>query len=76
MGIEYEAKYLNVDKDEVRARLKNAGALLVLPEFKQRRWVLDLPHRSGYDEWLRVRDEGNKITLSYKSNSGDALGDQ
>jgi len=43
MEIEYEATYLNIDKDEVRARLKSAGAKLIKPEFLQRRYVWHFP---------------------------------
>lgn len=77
MDIEYEAKFLRIDKDEVRARLRVAGAALIQPEFLQRRWVLDAPaphQKKGV--WLRVRDEGTQTTLSWKSSSGDAIEDQ
>lgn len=68
MQIEYEATYANVDKDKVRARLKKAGAELVRPEFMQKRVVFNLP--KGHEipgGWLRVRDEGDKITMSLKA---------
>lgn len=77
MEIEYEAKFLNIDKDEVRARLKKADAKLQRPEFLQRRWVLDLPSETRTKGvWLRVRDEGDKITMSWKSQTGTAIDDQ
>lgn len=34
MQIEYEAKFLDIDKDEVRERLRKAGAELVRPEYE------------------------------------------
>ena len=59
METEYEAKFLDVDKDEVRARLKAAGATLERPEFAQRRWVFDLPKElHSKHVFARVRDEG------------------
>ena len=77
MDIEYEASYLNIDKDEVRQRLKSAGAKLVKAEFLQRRWVWHFP--KGYEiygSWVRVRDEGDKITMSIKIVDGRKLEDQ
>jgi adenylate cyclase, class 2 len=71
METEYEAKFLNVDKDEVRARLKAAGATLERPEFPQRRWVFDLPAgRNSKHSFVRVRDEGGIMTLTLKKFAG------
>lgn len=72
MNIEYEATFVNISKDDVRKRLKKAGAQLVRPEFLQKRIVFSLP--SGPDDysWARVRDEGDKITMSFKSVKNDA----
>lgn len=67
MKIEYEATYPNIDKDEIRERLKNAAAVLARPEFLQKRVVFNLPR--GHEikgGWLRVRDEQDKITMSLK----------
>ncbi|HLM84136.1 MAG TPA: hypothetical protein VK254_02930 [Candidatus Bathyarchaeia archaeon] len=43
MNIEYEATFENTDKEEMRERLKKAGAKLVRPEFLSRRVTLNLP---------------------------------
>ncbi len=77
MDIEYEATFEKVDKDGVRARLRAAGAKLVRPEFTQRRVVFHLP--KGHEipgGWLRVRDEGDKVTMSLKIVTGTAIEDQ
>lgn len=67
MEIEYEAKFLNADKEEVRARLIACGAALQRPEFLQRRWILDLPGQTvSRGAFLRLRDQGNKCTLTWK----------
>jgi len=67
MPIEYEATFASVSKKEIRQKLKQAGAKLVRPEFLQKRFTFDLPKgRLGHDRWARVRDEGDKITMSYK----------
>lgn len=71
METEYEAKFLDVDKDEVRARLKSVGATLERPEFMQRRWVFDLPQEKHTPHvFARVRDEGGIITMTWKEFSG------
>jgi adenylate cyclase class 2 len=77
MHIEYEATFPNIDKDEVRGRLKKAGAVLVRPEYLQKRSVFNLP--KGHEipgGWLRVRDEGDKVTMSLKIVDGDKIEDQ
>jgi adenylate cyclase class 2 len=67
MQIEYEATYPNINKDQIRERLKKAGAKLTRSEFMQKREVFNLPKgHEVYGGWLRVRDEGDKVTLSYK----------
>lgn len=77
MNIEYEAKFLNIDKDDIRHRLLTAGALLIRPEYLQRRIPFYLPgDAASVNNWLRVRDEGDKITLSYKSVDGDKIHNQ
>jgi len=76
MYIEYEATFLNVDKDKIRETLRDKKAKLVKPEFLQKRVVFNLPGKSGTGSWLRVRDEGDKITMSFKSVDGDKIENQ
>lgn len=77
MDIEYEATFLDVNKDEVRSRLKKAGAELIRPEYLQRRVPFHLPkEKRSKHAWLRVRDEGDKITLSLKVVDGDKIESQ
>jgi adenylate cyclase class 2 len=67
MKIEYEATFTNIDKDEIRERLKNAGAKLIKPEFLQKRVVFHLPKGHEIEGgWLRVRDEQDKVTMTLK----------
>lgn len=75
--IEYEATFINVNKDDIRARLKKAGASLLKPDFLQKRVVFNLP--SGHEitgGWLRVRDEQDKITMSLKVVDGEEISNQ
>lgn len=77
MNIEYEATFPNVNKDEIRTRLKNAGALLLRPEYLQRRIPFNLPKETrAKNKFVRVRDEGDKITLSLKIFDGDKIENQ
>jgi len=68
MNIEYEATFPNINKTQIRSKLKKAGAKLARPEFVQKSLVFNLPNgRIVEGSWLRVRDEGNgKITMSFK----------
>ncbi len=77
METEYEAKFVNIDKEEIRERLKKAGAELVKPEFMQKRVCFNLPTgHENFNAWMRVRDEQDKITMSYKEIVGDNIEDQ
>jgi adenylate cyclase class 2 len=77
MAIEYEATFEKVDKETVRARLRQAGAHLVRPEFLQKRIPFWLPAGKAKKEaWLRVRDEGDRVTLSLKAHTGERIEDQ
>ena len=69
MKTEIEAKFLKIDQDKLRARLKEVGAVLKYPERLMKRKVYDYPDQRlrKIGAWIRVRDEGEgKITLSYK----------
>ena len=68
METELEAKFLDIDKEALRNKLKEIGAKLIYPERLMKRNVFDYPdcrlEKTG--AWIRVRDEGDKATLSYK----------
>lgn len=69
MKTEIEAKFLNIDSQKIRIKLKEIGAVMQYPERLMKRKVFDYPDARLYkeDAWVRVRDEGDgKITLSYK----------
>jgi adenylate cyclase class 2 len=77
MNIEYEATFLDINKDEMRKKLKAVGAELIRPEFMQKRTVFNLPKKdSNFHGWVRVRDEGDKITMSIKIVDGDKIENQ
>lgn len=68
MQTEIEAKFLNIDLDEIREKLKAAGAKLEHPMSLMRRKNFDFNDLSleKIGGWVRLRDEGDKITLAYK----------
>jgi len=68
MKTEVEAKFLDVVPEELREKLKQHGAQLIQPEVLMRRKVFDYQDArlEKIGAWIRVRDEGNKITMSYK----------
>ena len=75
MQIEYEATFENIDKEEIRQRLKEAGAILVKPEILMKRYTFNLPEgQSRKGAWARVRDEGDKITMSFKIINDGGVG--
>ena len=65
MNIEYEARILEIDKDKLIKRLNKLNAKFV-GEFNQKRYVYNIiPKADG--KWLRLRTNGKKTTLTYKS---------
>ena len=77
MQIEYEATFPDIDKNEFRKKLKSVGANLVKKEFLQKRVAFNLPKGHEIEGgWARIRDEGDRITLSLKIISGDKIHDQ
>ncbi len=66
MQTEIEAKWLNINPDTLRAALQRIGATCVTPERLMRRATFDHPGLTQKNSWVRVRDEGDKVTLSYK----------
>ena len=64
MEIEFEAKFLEINKDDLIAKIKSIGGKLKQPLTFYRRSVFSLCDvKRGY---VRVRDEGDKITMTAK----------
>ncbi len=68
---EIEAKFLDIDPAEIEKKLTAVGAKKVR-DFSYRRRVFDYPDwrldKNG--GWLRLRDEGDRITLAFKQRLG------
>lgn len=74
MKIEYEATFINIKKEALVEKLKSVGAILERPEYMQRRVTFELPEeKRDPNTWLRVRDEGDKVTLTLKSVDGKTI---
>ncbi len=71
MNIEYEVRVLEIDKDNLVKRLERLGAKKV-GEYFQKRYVYDTVEKSD-GKWLRLRTNGIKSTLTYKSVEKDAI---
>jgi adenylate cyclase class 2 len=77
MEIEYEAVFTNIEPDSFRAVLTSAGAELARAEYMQKRSAFNLPDSVvTHKGWARVRDEGDKITMSVKSIEGEGIESQ
>lgn len=72
MEKELEAKYFINDKNSMRFLLKNIGLECIKPEFLMKRETF---HSATEPGWIRVRDEGDKITLTFKQVTGKGIND-
>lgn len=66
MNTEYEAKFLNVDVDSVRDTLQSLGATLMKPMRLMRRVTIETDNLKKKNAFVRVRDEGDRVTATYK----------
>ena len=71
MNTEYEIRILEVDVENLTRKLENLGAKKVGDWF-QKRYVYDfVPKREN--QWIRLRTNGEKTTLTYKNIEKDAI---
>ncbi len=68
--MEYEVKVLDIDVDDIIGRLSSIGAEY-RGDFAMRRWVYA---QSGTKEMVRLRSDGNSITLTYKRLNNEDIG--
>jgi len=66
MKTEIEVKFLSINHDAIRKQLKAAGAVLEAPMRLMRRVIIDTDEMKSKDAYIRVRDEGDRVTLTYK----------
>lgn len=71
MAKEFETKVLDINVSEIEKKLLDLGAKKQ-PQVLMKRWVFVFD--SFGNEYIRVRDEGDKITLTYKKKRGRGIG--
>lgn len=76
MKQEFETQVLNIDAKKIKKKLRALGAHEE-PEILQKRWVFDIlclgSKKSSAGEWIRLRQIGNKSTLTYKNKVGSGI---
>lgn len=65
MKTEFEAKFFPISKDIFRKLLKKNSGLMQQKEILMRRVIYQLEDKQS-KKWLRIRDEGNKTTITIK----------
>ena len=66
MKSEIEVKFLDINIDETREKLKALNGKCKEPMRLMRRVVVETPEMKEVDAFVRVRDEGGRITMTYK----------
>jgi len=66
MKTEIEAKFLHVNAEDIRNRLQDAGATMKQPMQMMRRVIFDNDEMTKKHAYLRVRDEGYQVAMTYK----------
>lgn len=66
MSKEIEVKFLQIDVPAIRTKLKKVGAVLEDPMKLMRRVMIKTDKMIVDNSFLRVRDEGNRVTMTYK----------
>ena len=69
MQSEIEVKFVDVTIEDIRSRLKEAGATLEHPMRLMKRALIEEPHHALENSFIRIRDEGDKTTLAFKRRS-------
>ena len=66
MKTEIEVKFCDIDIDIMREILARAGAVCEQPMRLMRRALIEEAHHADENSFLRIRDEGDKVTLTFK----------
>lgn len=72
MAKEIEAKFINIDKKVMISKLEKLGAKKLFDERLLRRCTYNLPCAQE-NAWARVRDEVEKVTMTYKCINSQSL---
>lgn len=66
MKAELEVKFTDIDIADIRTRLQNCGASCMQPMRLMRRALIEEPQHAVDNSFIRIRDEGDKVTLTFK----------
>ncbi len=67
MKSEIEVKFLNIDFEQIRTKLQSIGGICEQPMRLMRRGVvIETPELMEKRAFVRIRDEGDKTTITYK----------
>lgn len=66
MKTELEVKFANVNIEVIRQALQAASAVCEQPMRLMKRALVEEPHHQAEHAFLRIRDEGDKTTLTFK----------
>lgn len=72
MKNEIEVKFLDVDIEAMRRKLHDVGAHLEQPMRLMKRVNMEEPYHTAEHSFLRIRDEGDKTTLTFKRRTNQA----
>lgn len=70
MATEFETRILNINEKDIISKLNSIGAIKVFSK-KFRRYVFDIEPNGN--RWVRLRDEEDKCTLTYKSRKNNSI---
>ncbi|MEO6109478.1 MAG: CYTH domain-containing protein [Candidatus Saccharimonadales bacterium] len=75
MKTEIEVKFLHVDHDDVRTKLEAIGGVCDQPMRLMRRVLIepDFINKAGRDAFIRIRDEGHQVTVTFKEFKNESL---
>lgn len=73
MKDEIEVKFVNINHDTIREKLKELGAVCEQPMRTMRRVVIHTPEMSKKNAFIRIRDEGHRTTMTYKQFDSDSV---
>lgn len=70
MQQEYETKVLEINVVDIEKKLQECWARLSKDTTLMKRWVFDIEsHSEGKWKWIRLRQIGNKSTITYKNRN-------
>jgi len=69
---EIEVKFADIDIAAIRNSLKAVGAECEQPMRLMKRALIEEPHHEAEHAFIRVRDEGDKVTLTFKRRADQA----